>query len=166
MAMHNQSSRRVCCLVYTVKARRHSAIVDAVRREPIRSQEQLRRVIRAAGYDVTQATLSRDIRELALVKGGADGAYQAPERATGNGSTAAAKVRKAVGEYLARVDRVQQIVMLRTGPGQAQLLALAIDGVGWPEVVGTLAGDDTILVVARDARRARNLVDRLDRLTR
>ena len=55
--------------------------------------------------------------------------------------------------------------MLRTGPGQAQILAVAIDGAEWPEVVGTLAGDDTILVIARDARRARELVKRLDRLT-
>jgi transcriptional regulator of arginine metabolism len=148
-----------------MKARRQTAIVDAVRRQPIRSQEQLRRTIRAAGFDVTQATLSRDIRDLALVNGGLDGAYQAPAQtaAVGHGSTA--KLHKAVAEYLSRVDRVQQLVLLRTGPGQAQILAVAIDGAGWPEVVGTLAGDDTILVIARDARRARELVKRLDRLT-
>jgi transcriptional regulator of arginine metabolism len=61
-----------------VKARRQSAILDAVQHQPVRSQEQLRRQLRAAGFDVTQATLSRDIRELQLVKGGADGAYQSP----------------------------------------------------------------------------------------
>ena len=148
-----------------MKARRQTAIIDAIRRQPIRSQEQLRRTIRATGFDVTQATLSRDIRDLALVKGGPDGAYQAPAPAVANGHGPAAKLHKAVGEYLSRVDRVQQLVLLRTGPGQAQILAVAIDGAGWPEVVGTLAGDDTILVVARDARRARELVKRLDRLT-
>ena len=148
-----------------MKARRHSAIVDAVRRQPIRSQEQLRRAIRAAGFDVTQATLSRDIRELALVKGGPDGAYQTPALAGANGHGSTGKLRKAVAEYLSRVERVQQLVLLRTGPGQAQILAVAIDGAEWPEVVGTLAGDDTILVIARDARRARELVKRLDRLT-
>ena len=148
-----------------MKARRQTAIVDAVRRQPIRSQEQLRRTIRAAGFDVTQATLSRDIRELALVKGGPDGAYQAPG-APANGQRprrSAARLHKAVAEYLSRVERVQQLVLLRTGPGQAQILAVAIDGAEWPEVVGTLAGDDTILVIARDARRARELVKRLDR---
>ena len=59
-----------------------------------------------------------------------------------------------MAEYLGRMERVQQMVLLRTGPGQAQILAVAIDGAEWPEVVGTLAGDDTILVIARDARRA------------
>jgi transcriptional regulator of arginine metabolism len=75
------------------------------------------------------------------------------------------RLRKAATEFLTRVERVQQLVMLRTGPGQAQILAVAIDGAELPEVVGTLAGDDTILVIARDARRAGELVKRLDRLT-
>ena len=148
-----------------MKTRRQSAIVDVIRRQPIRSQEQLRRAIRDAGFDVTQATVSRDIRELALVKGGPDGAYQDPGQASANGHGAAAKLQKAVGEYLSRMERVQQLVLLRTGPGQAQILAVAIDGAEWPEVVGTVAGDDTILVIARDARRARELVKRLDQLT-
>jgi transcriptional regulator of arginine metabolism len=152
------------------KPRRHTAIVDAVRRQSIRSQEQLRRTIRAAGFDVTQATLSRDIRELALVKGGADGAYQAPGvQGNGHGPSrtpaALVRLRKAASEFLTRVERVQQMVLLRTGPGQAQILAVAIDGAELPEVVGTLAGDDTILVIARDTRRAGDLVKRLDRLT-
>ncbi len=152
------------------KPRRHTAILDAVRHQSIRSQEQLRRAIRAAGFDVTQATLSRDIRELGLVKGGPDGAYQAPASpANGHGpagaSAALVRLRKTAAEFLTRVERVQQLVMLRTGPGQAQILAVAIDGAELPEVVGTLAGDDTILVIARDARRAGELVKRLDRLT-
>ena len=148
-----------------MKARRQSVILDVIQREPVRSQEQLRRSVRTAGFDVTQATLSRDIRELGLVKGGADGAYQAPAQAEPPQASATTMLQRALGEYLARVDRVQQMVLLRTGPGQAQILAVAIDGAGWPEVVGTVAGDDTILVIARDARRARDLVKRLDRLT-
>ena len=148
-----------------MKPRRQSVILDVIQREPVRNQEQLRRSLRAAGFNVTQATLSRDIRELALVKGGPDGAYQAPGQAASNGHGATARLHKAVAEYLGRMERVQQMVLLRTGPGQAQILAVAIDGAEWPEVVGTVAGDDTILVIARDARRARDLVKRLDRLT-
>ena len=147
-----------------MKARRQSAIVDLIHRSPVRSQEQLRRSMRAAGFDVTQATLSRDIRDLGLVKGGADGAYQAPpqpQRAPQNGQSL---LHRAAGEYLTRVDRVQQMVVLRTGPGQAQLLGVAIDGAHLPEVVGTIAGDDTILVIARDARRARAFGKRFERL--
>jgi transcriptional regulator of arginine metabolism len=70
-------------------------------------------------------------------------------------------LQRAVGEYLARVDRVQQLVVLRTGPGQAQLLGVALDRARLPEIVGTIAGDDTILVIAPDARRAKGLVKRL-----
>src|SRR6187551_1301532 len=149
---------------YTMKARRQSLVLEVVQREPVRSQEQLRRSMRAAGFDVTQATLSRDIRDLGLVKGGADGAYQAPpvqQRTSQNGQSL---LHRAAGEYLTRVDRVQQMVVLRTGPGQAQLLGVAIDGAHLPEVVGTIAGDDTILVIARDPRRARAFVKRFERL--
>ena len=150
-----------------MKARRQSAIVDIIHRSPVRNQEQLRRSMRAAGFDVTQATLSRDIRDLGLVKGGADGAYQAqaqpllPRTPPKNGQSL---LDRAASEYLTRVDRVQQMVVLRTGPGQAQLLGVAIDGAHLPEVVGTIAGDDTILVIARDARRARAFVKRFEKL--
>jgi transcriptional regulator of arginine metabolism len=148
-----------------MKARRQALILDIVQREPVRSQEQLRRRVKAEGFDVTQATLSRDIRELGLVKGGADGAYQAPLQVETSPAAAASTLQRAVAEFLARVDRVQQMVLLRTGPGQAQLLAVAIDRARLPEVVGTIAGDDTILVIAPDTRRARSLVKRLEAFT-
>ena len=145
-----------------MKTRRQAAVLDAIQRTRVRSQEQLRRSLRAAGFDVTQATLSRDIRELGLVKGGADGAYQAPAAAAPNGDAARLLLQRAAADYLARVDRVEQLVLLRTGPGQAQLLGVAIDSARLPEVVGTLAGDDTILVIAPDVRRARAFVKRLE----
>ena len=149
-----------------MKARRQSAIVDIIHRSPVRSQEQLRRSMRAAGFDVTQATLSRDIRDLGLVKGGADGAYQAPplpQRAATNGQSL---LHRAAADYLTRVDCVQQLVVLRTGPGQAQLLGVAIDGAQLPEVVGTIAGDDTILVICRSAADAITLEKKLDSFRR
>jgi transcriptional regulator of arginine metabolism len=148
-----------------MKTRRQAAILDVIGQHPVRSQEQLRRNLRAAGFAATQATLSRDIRDLGLVKGGADGAYQAPGQAQANGHHAASLLQRAVTEYLARVDRVQQLVLLRTGPGQAQILGVAIDGARLPGVVGTLAGDDTILVIARDASHAKALVKRFDALS-
>ena len=149
-----------------VKARRQAVILDLVQRGPVRSQEQLRRSMRTAGFDVTQATLSRDIRELGLVKGGPDGAYQAPGRvAAPNGKAAESMLQRAVAEYLLRVDRVQQLVLLRTGLGRAQALCVTLDDAHLPEVVGTVAGEDTVLVVAPDAKRAKALVKRLERLT-
>ena len=146
-----------------MKARRQSAILDAVQHQPVRSQEQLRRQLRAAGFDVTQATLSRDIRELQLVKGGPEGVYQPPPgRPAANGHGTAGMLQRALSEYLTKADQVQQLVLLRTGPGQAQILGVAIDGARLPDVVGTLAGDDTILVITRDARQAKALVKRFE----
>ena len=145
-----------------MKGRRQSAILDAVQHQPVRSQEQLRRQLRSAGFDVTQATLSRDIRELQLVKGGPEGAYQPPARPSSNGHGTSSLLQRALSEYLTKTDQVQQLVLLRTGPGQAQILGVAIDGARLSEVVGTLAGDDTILVITRGARQARALVKRLE----
>jgi transcriptional regulator of arginine metabolism len=147
-----------------MKARRQSVIMDIIHRSPVRSQEQLRKSMRTAGFDVTQATLSRDIRDLGLVKGGAGRAYQAPSMPQRSPQNGQSLLHRAATDYLTRVDRVQQLVLLRTGPGQAQLLGVAIDAAHLPEVVGTLAGDDTILVVAPDARRARALVKRFEHL--
>jgi transcriptional regulator of arginine metabolism len=149
-----------------MKTRRQSVILDVIQRQPVRNQEQLRRLVRAAGFDVTQATLSRDIREMGLVKGGAEAAYQSPGAARSNGHTAKLLLNRAVAEYLTRVDRVQQLVLLRTGPGQAQLLGVALDGARLPEVLGTIAGDDTILAIAPDVRRARALVKWLEGLSK
>ena len=149
-----------------MKSRRQAAILDAIRRGQVRSQEQLRRSLRAAGFDVTQATLSRDIRELGLVKGGSNGAYQPSLEAGHNGHTAASMLNRELMAHLTRLDRVQQLVLLRTGPGQAQSLCVALDAARLPEVVGTLAGEDTILAITPDARSARALVKRLEGLSR
>jgi transcriptional regulator of arginine metabolism len=145
-----------------MKSRRQAVILDVVGREPVRSQEQLRQRVRAAGYDVTQATLSRDIRELGLVKGGADGAYQTPASVVPNGPAAKSLLARALLEYMVRVDRVQQLVLLRTGLAQAQPLCAALDAARLPEVVGTLAGEDTILIITASVKQARALVARLE----
>lgn len=140
-----------------MKRYRQSAILDLVSHEAICSQDDLRQRLRARGFHATQATISRDIKELQLVKRAADGAYRRPGssgRARGSGDAA---VRRAVGEYLRRVDQVQQLLVIRTDPGQAQPLALAIDRVELPEVVGTVAGDDTILIITRHARAGREM---------
>lgn len=147
-----------------MKVRRQAAILELVDREAIHSQEQLRRRLRARGFDATQGTISRDIKELGLVKRAADGAYQRTSQEAPAAASTQAALHRAVAEYLGRIDRVQQLVVLRTGVGQAQPLAIAIDHARLPELVGTIAGDDTVLAVARDARRARALVRTLEGL--
>ena len=148
-----------------MKLHRQSVIRELVERESITSQEQLRTRLRARGIDATQATLSRDIRELGLVKRTADGAY----RSAGNvANTAAADagpgLARAMAEYLRSQEVVGHMIVVRTDPGQAQTLAVAIDRAHRPEIVGTIAGDDTILVITRDLPRARALADRLNGL--
>lgn len=147
-----------------MKPRRLTAIRDIVEHEAIRNQEQLRQRLAARGFVVTQATLSRDIKEIGLVKRAADGAYQ-PAGAEGPPPSAAlTALGRALAEYLASAEPVQQLIVLRTGPGQAQLLGLALDRARLPGLVGTIAGDDTILVIARDQRQAQALVRRLESL--
>jgi transcriptional regulator of arginine metabolism len=145
-----------------MKARRQGLILELIDREALRSQEQLRRRLRKAGFEATQATISRDIKDLGLVKRAGDGAYKRPGEQAGSPATALTALERSAAEFLQRIDRVQQIVLVRTGAGQAQPLAAAIDRAKLPEAVGTIAGDDTILVVARDGRRAASLVRRLE----
>ena len=148
-----------------MKRFRQAAILEIVDHEAITSQELLRVRLRARGIEATQATISRDLGALGLVKRAADGAYQrpgvAPPAAAGQANGA---FRRAARECLRRHRRVDQLVVLRTDPGQAPMLALAIDRADLPEVVGTIAGDDTILVIAPDGRRAQAFVRRLDQV--
>ena len=145
-----------------MKHYRQSAILDLVSREAICSQDNLRHRLRARGFHATQATISRDTKELRLVKRATDGAYHKPGVPPGGDGGAEATVRRAVLEYLRRLDQVQQLIVLRTDPGQAQPLALAIDRAALPEVVGTVAGDDTILVITRHARAGREITRLLE----
>jgi transcriptional regulator of arginine metabolism len=148
-----------------MKARRQAVLLEVIDREAIHSQEALRKRLHQRGFDATQATISRDIAELGLVKRAGDGAYQRPGVETANPETALAALERAAAEFLRRVERVQQLVIVRTGRGQAQVLAEAMDRAQLDEVVGTIAGDDTILIVGRGGRGAATLVKRLKDFT-
>jgi transcriptional regulator of arginine metabolism len=145
-----------------MKARRQGLILELIDREPLHSQEELRQRLHRHRFQATQATISRDIKELGLVKRAGDGAYQRPGIELLSPVTARTALERAAAEFLRRVDRTRQLVVVRTGAGQAQPLALAIDRAQLPEAVGTIAGDDTILVIARDSRRAAALARRLE----
>ena len=150
-----------------MKQFRQAAIVELVTGEAIHSQELLRKRLKLRGFDATQATLSRDIKELGLVKRAADGAYQRADvvQMQTRGPRADAQradAQRAVADYLKRVERVEQMIILKTDPGEAQLLALAIDRATYDEVVGTIGGDDTILVIARHRRAAAEMAKRFE----
>jgi transcriptional regulator of arginine metabolism len=156
--VHTPAARASGCIT---EGATPALILELLGKEPIRNQEQLRRGLKTLGVVATQATLSRDIKDLGLVKRAGDGAYQRQTAAAPPPSTAASTLSRAVTEFVTGVDRVQQLVVLRTGPGQAHAAAIAIDRAQLPDVVGTIAGDDTILVIARDPQRARSLTERL-----
>ena len=140
------------------RAARHARIIDLIRERPVRSQTELADLLAADGVQVTQATLSRDLEELGAVKvRGGDGgpaAYLIPEDGKPPlrpAEQAPARLLRLLRELLTSVDASGNLAILRTPPGAAQFLASALDRSGLPEVVGTIAGDDTILVVAREA---------------
>ena len=145
-----------------MKARRQGVILELIDREPLHSQEQLRRRLLHRGFEATQATISRDIKDARAGQARRRRRLSAAGRDVASPETGPSALERAAAEFLRRVDRVQQLVVVRTGAGQAQPLALAIDRAQLPEAVGTIAGDDTILVIARDDRRAAALVKRLE----
>src|SRR3954462_2634203 len=110
-----------------MKARRQALLLELVDREPLHSQEQVRRRLQQRGFRTTQATISRDIRDLGLVKRAGDGAYQLPGEDAPNPANALVALERAAAEYLQTVVRVRQLVVVRTGAGLAQPLAAAID---------------------------------------
>ena len=144
------------------RAGRHARIVDLVRAHPVKSQTELSELLIQHGVQVTQATLSRDLEELGAVKAG--GFYVIPEdgkRPLRDAEEAPARLIRLLRELLTGVDASGNLAILRTPPGAAQFLASALDRSGLSEVVGTIAGDDTILVVSRDVTGGKALADKL-----
>jgi len=146
-----------------MKSFRQAQVLELIDKEPITSQEQLRERLRALGIEVTQATLSRDIRDLGLVKAAADGAYKRPLAGEPpRPPDADAVLRRAVAGFLRRLDVVQQLVVLRTEAAAAQPLAEAIDRARLADVVGTISGDNTVLVICRGEKEAQSFTKHLE----
>lgn len=136
------------------KSFRQGQILRVVREKSVLTQEELARELKALGIDATQVTLSRDIRELGLAKTPQGYRQIALERLGRDPSGI-------IAETLRDVRAAQNLVVLKTPPGNANPLAVALDASGWPEIVGTLAGDDTVLVVAPDNDTAAALSGKL-----
>ncbi len=133
------------------KSYRQGQILKLIRTRRLHTQGDLARELGAAGISATQVTLSRDIRELGLLKTAEGYAQVAPEPVPGPDVATLAR------EFLLDARLAQNLLVLRTPAGYANSLGAALDGADWPEVTGTLAGDDTILVVAPDAKTAKKL---------
>ena len=141
------------------KLTRQQLILQLIENGNVASQEDLRRALARHSQRVTQATLSRDIHELGLAKTG--NGYTVPQG--GNGFDAALpSVSRLAREFVLEVRPAQNLLVIRTTVGSAQPVAAALDGEDWPEVVGTIAGDDTILIVSPDNKAAQKLAGRIE----
>jgi len=142
------------------RADRHRQILSLLRRGRVGSQEELAERLSERGFAVTQSSVSRDLRDLGVVK--VDGRYVAPELRGGT-----PQALEEVAHFLRGTRPAgPHLAVLLTTPGAAQTVALAIDRAAWPEVVGTVAGDDTIFLATAAAREQKRVLARLERLSR
>ncbi len=139
------------------KSFRHGQILKLIRARSISTQEELARALKGVGIEATQVTLSRDIRELGLVK--TPTGYREIER-----EEPPQHFPMLAAEFLTDVRIAQNQLVLRTAPGHASSVAVALDDEEWPEIIGTIAGDDTILVICPDAATAKTVHGKLIRL--
>ena len=144
-----------------MKARRQREILGLIGSLHLRTQEELSAALSEREIEVSQGTLSRDLRELGIVKT-PDG-YAQPGTLE-NGSVTRQNLSMVVAQFLITVQTAQNLVVIRTAPGGANALAQHLDAVDWPEVIGTIAGDDTIFVATADPRTAGRVRNRLEAL--
>src|SRR6202140_237974 len=154
--------------LFMSKTARHKAILDLLDDGPVESQDSLQQRLERKGYDVGQATLSRDIHELKLVKG-PEGYRRGGGSPRGGESLSAEGVFPSVmhlaHQFVVEIRQAQNLLVVKTTVGSAQPVAAALDASHWPEVVGTIAGDDTVLVIATDQKKAQPLARRIRELS-
>ncbi len=148
------------------RVRRQQIITELLSHQPVESQEDLRTLLQDRGIAVTQATLSRDLREIGALK--TMRGYQLPGEGLGTGTIDSAPgpstLARALAGFVTSVEPAGNLIVLHTGPGHAQLVALEIDRTKIPGLVGCLAGDDTVFIAASTTPRARELTRDLRRM--
>ncbi|MDP4181404.1 MAG: arginine repressor [Bacillota bacterium] len=149
-----------------MKYSRHAKILELIEKEVIETQEEIAEKLKEMGFDVTQATVSRDIKELRLIKVMMkDGRYKyAPFMPTEN--MISNKLLTIFAESYVSSDYANNIVVVKSLPGMAQACASAIDSLKWTEVVGTIAGDDTIMIICRAEKIAEEMVNRFSKMAK
>lgn len=148
-----------------MKKVRHQQIVDIINQHDIETQEELAGYLREAGFDVTQATVSRDIRELKLSKVSAGGGKQKYVILKQDDSHMEDKFTRVLKDGFVSMDMAQNILVVKTVSGMAMAVAAAIDALKFSEVVGCIAGDDTIMIAVRTIEDTRVLMDKLHKIT-
>jgi transcriptional regulator of arginine metabolism len=143
------------------KKARQGRILEISRSHAVRSQEEFLPLLEKEGVCVTQATLSRDVRELGLVK--ARGSYQISGEVFS--SPPDEVLRRAFAQFVLRTGVSDNIVMIKTSPGNAHSVGVVVDAAQWPEVLGTVAGDDTVFVLLRKSSMGKKLLERIQELS-
>ena len=144
------------------KLSRHQAILELLEKGPIPNQEELQKRLSRNGIEAGQATLSRDIRELGLVKSA--GGYSLPGREVAIPDTEWRSVSRLVREFVTSVRAAENLLVTKTSVGSAQPVAAALDEENWPETIGTITRDDTILIICQDKRAAGRLTNRIQEM--
>ena len=144
-----------------MKTKRQSRILELIREYDIDTQEMLAELLEKDGFNVTQATISRDIRELKITKIGISGGGFKYAVMTGTGSETAKRLTRVLKEGVISIDYAQNILVVKTIQGMAMGVAAAIDAMDKAEIMGTIAGDDTIFCVVKSEAKAIYLVEKL-----
>lgn len=148
-----------------MKAKRHAKILELISHQNITTQEELQEHLNNSGYSVTQATVSRDIKELRLIKSlSNDGTYHYTTNNKEKGNDLSFKFHAIFSESVNSVDYAQNLVVIKCYTGMANAACAALDSIHWEGVVGTIAGDDTILLVMRNESFAVKIIDDLNKL--
>ena len=150
-----------------MKQLRQRAIRDLVDQRPIRTQQELAAALRDRGFRTTQATISRDVAELGLIKAGREGtqAYALPPRLVEAETSGEDRLRKLLADLPVEFREAGLLLILKTLPGSAHAIAAALDRARWPEVAGSIAGDDTVFVACADRSSLLRVKRRLAGLT-
>jgi len=149
-----------------MKQLRQRAIRDLVEQRPLRTQQELAGALRERGFRTTQATISRDVAELGLIKAGRSGmqAYAIPPRLREADTSGEDRIRTLLQDMPVEIREAGTMLVLKTLPGSAHPLAAALDRARWPEVAGSIAGDDTVFVAFADRRSLARVRRRLEEM--
>lgn len=144
-----------------MKGQRHIKIREIITNREVETQDELVETLRNTGYNVTQATVSRDIKELHLIKVPLnDGRYKysLPSEQKFNPLH---KLKRALIDHFVHIDLAENLVVMKSSPGTANAIGALIDHIEWPEVMGTICGDDTILIICKTKEQSHKVVDQI-----
>ncbi len=150
-----------------MKEQRKRKILEVIEKQIVETQDELVAALQQEGYEVTQATISRDIKELGLVKVSADNnnyRYGQPQERSGSGANYERRLRRMFKDSVVSINYSENLILVRTLPGTANAVASCLDNVVWKEIIGTVAGDDTILVIIKPKEAVPAVINRMNNL--